>query len=44
MASTFYKRREFYIKKGWPINYVLIHKNKVVKLDEEGAFSILKGE
>lgn len=44
MASTFYKRYSFYSKKGWPVNYLLFVNNKLSKIDEDVAFSILKGE
>jgi superfamily II DNA or RNA helicase len=42
IARTFYKRKEFYLKKGWKIQYVLYNNSKIKQIDENIALDILK--
>jgi len=43
IMKTFYTRKSFYNKKGWPINYILIKDNKHIKIEESVAMDIMEG-
>jgi superfamily II DNA or RNA helicase len=43
MRETFFKRREFYAKKKWPIQYIIYVNGKLSKIDEDIAMTILRG-
>lgn len=44
ISRTFHKRREFYLKKNWKIQYILYLNDKLKQIDEDIALSIIKGE
>lgn len=44
ISRTFFKRRDYYQKKGWPIQYILCLDKQVRQIDEDVALSIIKGE
>lgn len=41
ISRTYFGRRDFYIKKGWPIQYILVKDNKYSKIDEDVAIKII---
>jgi len=44
MRNTFHKRKEFYNKKGWPIQYVLYVNGNLKMIEESLAETIIRGE
>jgi superfamily II DNA or RNA helicase len=44
IRSTFYSRKKFYEKKGWPIQYVACNHGKVAPIDEDLAMKIISGK
>ena len=44
MAGTFWGRKTFYEKKGWPIRYFLFANNELKPLDDDEAIKIIGGE
>jgi len=44
IGRTFYGRRQFYEKKGWPIKYIFCKNNKLVTVDEQVALDIIGGK
>ena len=44
ISRTFFKRKDYYQKKGWPIQYVLCSDKNVRSIDDDVALSIVKGE
>jgi len=44
IRKTFFNRLKFYQTKKWNINFVLISNNKIFKIDEDQAVSIIKGD
>ena len=44
MSRTFFKRREYYAKKKWPVQYILYNNGKLAPIEEDVALSIIRGE
>jgi len=44
MSRTFYKRIAFYKERDWEIQYLLFKDDKLTNIDEDIAFSIVRGE
>jgi len=44
ISRTFHNRKEFYLKKGWKIQYVLYKDNKLKQIDEDIALTIIRGD
>jgi len=44
ISRTYHRRREFYLDKGWPIQYIIYKNKKLMRIDEDVALSILRGE
>lgn len=43
ISRTFFKRKDFYKKKEWEIQYLLYSNNKLKMIDEDNALEIIKG-
>ena len=43
MARTFYGRKKFYDKKGWPVQYLVFANNELKETDEHTAMEIIEG-
>jgi len=44
ISRTFHTRKDFYLKKGWKVQYVLYKNNKLKQIDEDVALSIIRGD
>ena len=44
IARTFWGRKKFYEKKGWPMRYFLFANNELKPLDDDEAIKIIRGE
>jgi superfamily II DNA or RNA helicase len=44
ISRTFFKRKDFYEKKGWEIQYVLYLNKNIANIEKEVALPIIKGE
>ena len=44
ISNTFRNRNEYYKKKNWKINYILLKNNILYNIDEHKAFNIIRGE
>ena len=44
ISNTFRNRNEYYKKKKWQVNYILLKNNVLYNIDEHKAFNIIRGE
>lgn len=44
IRGTFWRRKKFYERRNWPVNYLILANNKLRTLDEEEALKIIEGE
>jgi superfamily II DNA or RNA helicase len=44
MSKSFFPRKTFYERKGWSMQYILYHNNKLKQIDEETALAIIRRE
>lgn len=44
MSRSFFSRKSFYERKGWPIQYILFHNKKLKAIDEDVALAIIRRE
>jgi len=44
IRGSFWRRKKFYEKRNWPVNYLILANNKLRTLDEEEALKIIEGE
>jgi superfamily II DNA or RNA helicase len=44
ISNTFRNRNEYYKKKKWQVNYILLKNNILYNIDEHKAFNIIRGE
>jgi superfamily II DNA or RNA helicase len=43
MSRSLYNRMKFYEKEGWPVQFLLVTQTKIIKIDEDRAYEIIKG-
>lgn len=44
MSRTMHNRIKFYDKKGWPVQFLLATRDKIIQLDQERAYEIINGK